>query len=126
MMQAKDIPNRAFLLAARQAHQEFGYASLYGVHTVLSRSMPDLPLKVTRAKLYTLDRQRIIKGCPCGCSSPLWLTNPSDLDSAKRERRYTRKVMWDHDAAVLAAIDHHAPEEPCPTTSPQVSTTSTR
>lgn len=101
-MQAKDITTEEFLRAAQLCHERNGWAFARGVHEILAETFPELPYKVTLAKLAKLDRQHIIEGCACGCSSPMWIV------VGKHEHNgLNRLVDWDDHAAVKAAIRMH-------------------
>lgn len=91
-MKAADISVADFVLAAYRANLVIGYASSHGVHAQLERMYSEpVPFKVVLAKLDKLDRQGIIEGCDCGCSSPLWL-----VDGKHEHNGLNRLVDWDN------------------------------
>lgn len=101
-MQAKDITTEQFLRAAQLCNERNGWAFARGVHEILAETFPDLAYKVTLAKLAKLDRQHIIEGCDCGCSSPMWI-----VDGKHEHNGLNRLVDWDNPTAVQAAIRKH-------------------
>lgn len=63
-MQAKDIPDEAFLAAVRVVNEVERRWALYGD---LMSTFPGIPYKVLRAKADRLIRRGLLDGCACGC-----------------------------------------------------------
>lgn len=63
-MQAKDIPDEAFLAAVRVVNNVERRWAFYGD---LMSALPGIPYKVLRAKADKLIRRGLLDGCACGC-----------------------------------------------------------
>lgn len=69
-MQAKDIPDGAFLAAVRVVNNVERRWAFYGD---LMATFPGIPYKVLRAKAGKLIRRGLLEGCDCGCRGDFWV-----------------------------------------------------
>jgi hypothetical protein len=78
-MQCKDIPDRPvleFLLANKGCWCNW----YFGCDRDVSKAMPrKTPEKLILAKMRTLIRRGLVKGCPCGCRGDFEITEAGEL-----------------------------------------------